>query len=72
MNTSVRTSCGSDRYSRVDALCDGSHDEEDGLCDLPGRIPIFQRGVQLRTGSDVNERIKVKQMPPVSLKPPED
>lgn len=38
-----------ERYSRVDALGDGRHDEEDGLGHLPGRVHLLERGVELPT-----------------------
>ena len=38
-------------HSRVHALGDGGHDEEDGLGHLPGRVAVFQRGVELRRQS---------------------
>lgn len=33
------------RYSRINAFCNRSHDEEDGLRHLPGRVPFFQRRI---------------------------
>lgn len=33
------------RYSRINAFCNRSHDEEDSLRHLPGRVPFFQRRI---------------------------
>lgn len=37
------------KNSRIDAFSNGRHDEENSLCHLPRRVPVLQRGIQLRT-----------------------
>lgn len=44
------------RYSLVDALGDGGHDEEHGFRHLPGRVPVLQRRVKLREGEIGHKR----------------
>lgn len=37
------------KNSRINAFSNGRHDEENGLRHLPRRVPVLQRGIQLRT-----------------------
>lgn len=64
------------RHSLVDALGNGGHDEEDGFRHLPGRVPVLQRGVELRGGEPVTKGATIAaqgcaapSVPPAKTKP---